>query len=52
VVSAAPLKAPAWRDNDVQPGKTYYYTVAAIDVRGNQSVPSDPAEETVPLEVR
>jgi len=52
VVSAGPVKAPAWRDNDVQPGKTYYYTVAAIDVRGNQSAQSAPAEETVPLEVR
>src|SRR5208337_3270198 len=39
-VSSAPLKAPAWRDNDVQPGRKYYYTVSAIDVRGNQSAQS------------
>jgi hypothetical protein len=52
VVSAAPVKAPAWRDNDVRAGKTYYYTVAAVDVRGNQSAQSAEAEETVPLEVR
>ena len=51
-VTPAPVKAPAWRDNDVQPGKTYYYTVAADDVRGNQSAQSAPAEETVPSEVR
>jgi hypothetical protein len=51
-VSAAPVKAPAWRDNDVHPGQRYYYTVAAIDLRGNQSVQSAPAEESVPLEVR
>ena len=51
-VSAAPVKAPAWRDNDVQPGQTYYYTVSAIDVRGNQSAQSAEAKETVPLEVR
>ncbi len=51
-VTPAPVKAPAWRDNDVQPGQTYYYTVAAVDVRGNQSAQSAPAEETVPLEVR
>ncbi len=51
-VTPAPVKAPAWRDNDVQPGQTYYYTVAAIDVRGNQSAQSAPAEESVPLEVR
>jgi hypothetical protein len=51
-VSGAPLKAPAWRDNDIQTGQTYYYTVSAIDLRGNQSVQSLPAEESVPLEVR
>ncbi len=34
------------------PDKQYYYTVAAVDVRGNQSAQSAPAEETVPLEVR
>ncbi len=51
-VSGAPLKAPAWRDNDVHLGQTYYYTVAAVDVRGNQSAQSAPAEESVPMEVR
>jgi hypothetical protein len=51
-VSAAPIKAPAWRDNDVHPGQKYYYTVAAIDLRGNHSAQSVPAEEFVPLEVR
>ena len=51
-VSTAPIKAPAWRDNDVHPGQKYYYTVAAVDVRGNHSAQSAPAEESVPLEVR
>jgi hypothetical protein len=51
-VTPAPVKAPAWRDNDVEPGKKYYYTVAAVDVRGNQSSQSAPAEENVPVEVR
>jgi hypothetical protein len=51
-VSATPLKAPAWRDNDVHLGERYYYTVAAIDQRGNLSAQSAPAEESVPLEVR
>jgi hypothetical protein len=50
-VTPAPLKSPAWRDNDVHPGQTYFYTVAAIDVRGNQSAQSAPASETVPVEV-
>jgi hypothetical protein len=51
-VSEVPLKAPAWRDNDVHPGRKYYYTVAAVDLRGNQSEQSAPAEESVPVEVR
>jgi hypothetical protein len=51
-VSGAPLKAPAWRDNDVHPGQKYYYAVTAVDLRGNQSAQSAPAEESVPLEVR
>jgi hypothetical protein len=51
-VSSAPVKAPAWRDNDVRPGQKYYYTVAAVDVRENCSAQSAPAEESVPLEVR
>jgi hypothetical protein len=50
--STSLVKAPAWRDNDVHPGQKYYYTVAAIDVRGNQSAQSAPAEESVPQEVR
>jgi hypothetical protein len=52
VVSSAPVKAPAWRDNDVHPGQKYSYTVTAIDVRGNESAQSAPAVESVPLEVR
>ncbi len=51
-VTTAPVKAPAWRDNDVHPGQKYFYTVTAVDVRGNQSAQSAPAEESVPLEVR
>jgi hypothetical protein len=51
-VSSAPITGPAWRDNDVHPGQTYYYTVAAVDVRHNRSAQSAPAEESVPLEVR
>ena len=51
-VSAGTVKAPAWRDNDVKPGQRYYYTVSAIDLRGNESAQSSPAEESVPREVR
>jgi fibronectin type 3 domain-containing protein len=49
-VSPPSLKAPAWRDNDVQPGGTYVYAVSAIDVRGNQSARSEPAQESAPQE--
>ncbi len=52
VVSPSPLKAPAWRDNDVQPGHAYVYAVSAIDVRGNQSARSDAAQESAPQELR
>lgn len=51
-VSSGLVKAPAWRDNNVKPGEKYYYTVSAIDVRGNESAQSVPAEESVPTEVR
>jgi hypothetical protein len=51
-VSSGLIKAPAWRDNNVQPGQRYYYTVSAKDVRGNESAQSVPAEESVPMEVR
>ena len=49
-VSPSLLKAPAWRDNDVQAGQTYVYAVSAIDVRGNQSARSEPAQESAPQE--
>ena len=52
LVTPAPLKAPAWRDNDVQPGKMYVYAVSAVDVRGNQSARSAPAQEAAPQELR
>lgn len=51
-VSSGLIKAPAWRDNNVQPGERYYYTVSAKDLRGNESAQSVPAEESVPMEVR
>ena len=49
-VTPSPLKAPAWRDDDVQPGKTYSYQVSAVDVRGNESARSAPAQESAPQE--
>jgi hypothetical protein len=41
-------KTPAFRDMNVAPGKTYIYSVSAVDVRGNESSRSQEASEAVP----
>jgi hypothetical protein len=41
------VKTPAYRDTDVVPGKHYFYSVSAVDVRGNESALSEEAEESV-----
>ena len=45
-----PVKSPAFRDDEVFAGHDYTYSVTAIDVRGNESSHSEPAEENVPAE--
>ena len=47
-VNAAAVKSPAYRDADVVPGKQYFYSVSAVDVRGNESAGSEEAAESVP----
>jgi hypothetical protein len=47
-VNSAPLKAPAYRDATVASGKSYVYSVSAVDLRGNESARSEEAGETVP----
>jgi len=42
------VKAPNYRDAAVQSGKTYFYSVSAVDVRGNESAKSEEANEAVP----
>jgi hypothetical protein len=42
------VKAPAYRDSKVQSGQTYFYSVAAVDVRGNESARSAETSEAVP----
>ncbi|MBI3478718.1 MAG: hypothetical protein HY010_23565 [Acidobacteria bacterium] len=42
------VKSPAYRDPAVASGKVYLYSVAAVDVRGNESAHSDEASESVP----
>lgn len=41
-------KNPSYRDTNVQSGKTYFYSVSAVDVRGNESARSEEANEAVP----
>jgi hypothetical protein len=47
-INAELVKAPAFRDVSVASGKTYFYSVAAVDARGNESARSEQASETVP----
>lgn len=47
-INSEPIKAPAFRDPNVQSGRTYFYTVTSVDVRGNESAPSEETSEQVP----
>lgn len=47
-VNAELVKAPAYRDANVMTGKRYFYSVSAVDVRGNESERSEEASERVP----
>jgi fibronectin type 3 domain-containing protein len=47
-LNSEPVKTPAFRDTQVVSEKTYFYSVSAIDVRGNESAASDEASEKVP----
>lgn len=42
------VKTPAYRDSKVIAGKNYFYSVSAVDVRGNESAHSEEVSETVP----
>ncbi len=42
------VKTPSFRDENVQPGHTYFYSVSAVDLRGNESPKSEEASERVP----
>jgi hypothetical protein len=42
------VKTPAYRDLNVVAGKTYRYSVSAVDVRANESMRSEPASESIP----
>ena len=47
-LNAEPVKTPAYRDANVVSGKRYFYSVSAVDVRGNESGRSEEASEMVP----
>ena len=47
-LNAEPLKTLAYRDENVVSGKSYLYSVSAVDIRGNESRPSEEASERVP----
>ncbi len=42
------MTTPAFRDTKIASGKTYVYSVSAVDVRGNDSARSEEASEAVP----
>jgi hypothetical protein len=42
------VKTPAYRDMKVEAGKTYFYSVSAVDERGNESARSEESSERVP----
>jgi len=42
------VKAPAFRDSQVMAVKTYFYSVTAVDQRGNESGRSEEGSESVP----
>lgn len=47
-INSGMVTAPAFRDLNVAAGHTYFYSVAAVDVRGNESARSSEASEAVP----
>ena len=47
-INADLVKTPSFRDNTVQPGTRYFYSVSAVDLRNNESAKSSEATETVP----
>jgi hypothetical protein len=42
------VKTPRFPDPNIQPGMKYFYSVTAVDLRGNESGKSEETSETVP----
>ena len=47
-VNAELVRTPAYRDSQVVAGRTYFYSVSAVDQRGNESGRSEETSESVP----
>jgi predicted phage tail protein len=48
LLTSALLTRTTFADENVDPGKTYYYYVIAVDASGNKSQPSEVASDTAP----
>src|SRR5207248_2592511 len=42
------IKTPTFRDEDIARGKRYFYSVSAVDLRGNESASAEEAREELP----
>jgi hypothetical protein len=47
-INSEVVKSPASRDTNVVSGHKYFYSVSAVDLRGNESAKSQEASEAVP----
>lgn len=47
-LNGEPVKTPAYRDEAVASGRSYFYSISAIDARGNESARSEETSESVP----
>lgn len=47
-INAELVATPSFRDINVAPDRTYYYSVSAVDTRGNESERSEETSERVP----
>ena len=48
LLTTAVLTRTTFTDENVEPGKRYFYYIVAVDAAGNRSQPSDVASETAP----
>jgi len=48
LLTPEPLKTNTFQDTRVESGKTYFYYITAIDIKGNVSIESEVVSETVP----